>query len=448
MIDESPDIGSNAPVTASGAKFLDTTGSEDPGLDDTTTAHHSTLEVPALSMEEQMEYMQLMDAENDEEDQSVSQCQCKLFIGGLSWETDEQALTTHFEQFGEVTDVMVVYNRTAGVSRGFGFVTFKDREVAQHVISVQHRINDKSVEAKLAVQKGEQVRESFDEKMARQIFVGGLPPNTTSDQLKEWAQALFGKEKVTNAIAVLDLETKTTRGFGFVNFSSPEMVEVAVQPGLVYDMAGKRVEVKRAQAQLHHQRSYFRGVPNQKGKGARHDTRYRRDPQPRQGGGKGARRKGSKGSKGEHGRKGGGRGRHQQSWGAPPPGMQYMQMPDGVPTFYAPVDSTSVLLLHQMYQQQQHAAPPPPPPPPPPHVAGAQQSLQMPPPPYAPPTAFNGSAAPPLAQVPLPQYGDPPLNPSQGAMVYGSLNGFNGSATDGNALLHSDVSFGGTMRYD
>ena len=28
---------------------------------------------------------------------------CKLFIGGLSWDTDEDALLTYFRQFGEVT---------------------------------------------------------------------------------------------------------------------------------------------------------------------------------------------------------------------------------------------------------------------------------------------------------------------------------------------------------
>ena len=143
-----------------------------------------------ISLEEAQAYMQMMEDHDGSTDASKigGQCQCKLFIGGLSWDTNEAVLRSHFEEYGEVTDVMVVYNRTAGVSRGFGFVTFKDRHVAEAVVCQQHRINNKSVEAKLAVQKGEQVRESFDQKMARQIFVGGLPPNTTSDELKEWAQ--------------------------------------------------------------------------------------------------------------------------------------------------------------------------------------------------------------------------------------------------------------------
>ena len=49
---------------------------------------------------------------------------------------------------------------------------------------------------------GEHVAESLEEKMSKQIFVGGLPHNTTSDQLKEWAQRQFGPHNLANAIAV------------------------------------------------------------------------------------------------------------------------------------------------------------------------------------------------------------------------------------------------------
>lgn len=175
---------------------------------------------------------------------------CKLFIGGLSWDTDEAALTAYFSRFGEVVDAMVVYNHTMGVSRGFGFVTFKERGVAEAMVTITHCINEKTVEAKLALPKGEHVAESLEEKMSKQIFVGGLPHNTTSDQLKEWAQRQFGPHNLSNAIAVIDLKTKVTRGFGFIQFTTPEMVDFAVQTGLHYEMNAKKVTVKRAQA--HH----------------------------------------------------------------------------------------------------------------------------------------------------------------------------------------------------
>mgnify|MGYP001107548862 CR=1 FL=1 len=50
----------------------------------------------------------------------------KLFVGGLSWGTDDNALRIAFEEYGEVTDAKVITDRETGRSRGFGFVTFAE----------------------------------------------------------------------------------------------------------------------------------------------------------------------------------------------------------------------------------------------------------------------------------------------------------------------------------
>ena len=50
----------------------------------------------------------------------------KLFVGGLSWNTDDHGLRMAFEQHGEVTDAKVITDRDTGRSRGFGFVTFSE----------------------------------------------------------------------------------------------------------------------------------------------------------------------------------------------------------------------------------------------------------------------------------------------------------------------------------
>ena len=50
----------------------------------------------------------------------------KLFVGGLSWNTDDAELRNAFEAHGEVTEAKVINDRETGRSRGFGFVTFVD----------------------------------------------------------------------------------------------------------------------------------------------------------------------------------------------------------------------------------------------------------------------------------------------------------------------------------
>ena len=52
----------------------------------------------------------------------------KLFVGGLAWATDSNGLRAAFEQYGKVTDAVVVQDRETQRSRGFGFVTFEKDE--------------------------------------------------------------------------------------------------------------------------------------------------------------------------------------------------------------------------------------------------------------------------------------------------------------------------------
>ena len=58
----------------------------------------------------------------------------RLYVGNLSFNSDNDTLRQAFEAFGEVTDVHVVADRETGRSRGFGFVTLGSSEAAQNAI--------------------------------------------------------------------------------------------------------------------------------------------------------------------------------------------------------------------------------------------------------------------------------------------------------------------------
>lgn len=51
----------------------------------------------------------------------------KVFVGNLSWGTDNRSLGLHFASAGRVLGAEVVTDRETGKSRGFGFVKFADR---------------------------------------------------------------------------------------------------------------------------------------------------------------------------------------------------------------------------------------------------------------------------------------------------------------------------------
>ena len=58
----------------------------------------------------------------------------KLFVGGLSWNTDDEGLRQAFATHGTVTDAKVITDRDTGRSRGFGFVTMGDAATAAEAV--------------------------------------------------------------------------------------------------------------------------------------------------------------------------------------------------------------------------------------------------------------------------------------------------------------------------
>eukprot|EP00322_Chrysochromulina_rotalis_P002694 CAMPEP_0115865962 /NCGR_PEP_ID=MMETSP0287-20121206/20003_1 /TAXON_ID=412157 /ORGANISM="Chrysochromulina rotalis, Strain UIO044" /LENGTH=291 /DNA_ID=CAMNT_0003320513 /DNA_START=70 /DNA_END=942 /DNA_ORIENTATION=+ len=75
----------------------------------------------------------------------------KVFVGGLSRETTTDGLRLYFERFGEISDCVVMKDRSTGAPRGFGFVTYSSQVVADRVVHHRHVIDGKEVEAKPAV---------------------------------------------------------------------------------------------------------------------------------------------------------------------------------------------------------------------------------------------------------------------------------------------------------
>lgn len=230
----------------------------------------------------------------------------KIFVGGLSWETDESSLRQYFEAYGEVLDCVIMRDRHTGHPRGFGFVTFAKDEVAERAASRRHDLDGRQVEAKRAVPRnefgtgapgggnaggmGNQSQSGIAASYMRgaggaagadprfgygagaqvptgaaaaavpgggsgrshhttrgKVFVGGLPSQCGNEEFKSYFQN-FGE--VVDAQVMIDHNTGNSRGFGFVTFANEATVETVVGPGRSntrHEIMGKTVEVKRAE---------------------------------------------------------------------------------------------------------------------------------------------------------------------------------------------------------
>lgn len=69
----------------------------------------------------------------------------KLYVGGLPYATQEDALKEYFSQAGNVVSAVIIMDKMSGRSKGFGFVEMSTDEEAQNAISM---FNDKEFEGR------------------------------------------------------------------------------------------------------------------------------------------------------------------------------------------------------------------------------------------------------------------------------------------------------------
>ncbi|XP_012828555.1 PREDICTED: heterogeneous nuclear ribonucleoprotein 1-like [Erythranthe guttata] len=137
--------------------------------------------------------------------------QGKLFIGGISWETNEERLKEHFHGYGDVLQAVVMRDKITGKPRGFGFVVFADPSILDRVLEDSHVIDGRTV--------------TLSEDGFRQYFES------------------YGT--VTDVVIMYDQQTNRPRGFGFISVDSEEAVDMVLHKTF-HELSGKQVEVKRA----------------------------------------------------------------------------------------------------------------------------------------------------------------------------------------------------------
>jgi RNA recognition motif-containing protein len=81
----------------------------------------------------------------------------KLFVGNLSWGTDEESLKDHFAKIGPVVSVRIVSDPYTGKSKGFGFVEMESADHAQLAIKElnDQPLGDRNLRINLALERSE-----------------------------------------------------------------------------------------------------------------------------------------------------------------------------------------------------------------------------------------------------------------------------------------------------
>ncbi|XP_031748359.1 heterogeneous nuclear ribonucleoprotein A3 isoform X1 [Xenopus tropicalis] len=166
----------------------------------------------------------------------------KLFIGGLSFETTDDSLREHFEQWGKLTDCVVMRDPQTKRSRGFGFVTYSCVEEVDAAMSARpHKVDGRVVEPKRAVSREDSARPGAH-LTVKKIFVGGIKEDTEEYHLRDYFQS-YGKIETIEVME--DRQSGKKRGFAFVTFDDHDTVDkIVVQK--YHTINGHNCEVKKA----------------------------------------------------------------------------------------------------------------------------------------------------------------------------------------------------------
>ncbi|NXA57572.1 ROA1 protein, partial [Nothocercus julius] len=166
----------------------------------------------------------------------------KLFIGGLSFETTDESLRSHFEQWGTLTDCVVMRDPNTKRSRGFGFVTYSSVEEVDAAMNARpHKVDGRVVEPKRAVSREDSQRPGAH-LTVKKIFVGGIKEDTEEHHLRDYF-GQYGKIEVVEIMT--DRGSGKKRGFAFVTFDDHDSVDkIVIQK--YHTVNGHNCEVRKA----------------------------------------------------------------------------------------------------------------------------------------------------------------------------------------------------------
>ncbi|OAX41953.1 polyadenylate binding protein [Rhizopogon vinicolor AM-OR11-026] len=159
-----------------------------------------------------------------------------LYVKNLDVEVTQEEFEALFNKYGDVTSAIIQVDEE-GKSKGFGFVNYASHDEAQRAVDGLHdtEINGKKLfvsRAQKKAEREEELRRSYEqakmEKLSKYAGVNLYVKNLEDDVDDEKLRAEFEPFGAITSCKVMHDEKGSSKGFGFVCFSSPEEASKAV----------------------------------------------------------------------------------------------------------------------------------------------------------------------------------------------------------------------------
>ncbi|KAG9294976.1 hypothetical protein G9A89_017770 [Geosiphon pyriformis] len=185
-----------------------------------------------------------------------------VFVGNLSYNTDQEKLRQEFAEAGEILDVRIVTNRDNGTSKGFGYIDFANAEGANAAVQLSgkevdgRRVKIEISEPSTRSNNKDDQNSTFSPKqnlspVTDTLFLGNLSFDVSENHIAE----LFGEYGSIVSIRLPKFpDTQRPRGFGYIQFADTEAAQMAIKSNgqdfmgrnIRLDFAGGRDSTNRA----------------------------------------------------------------------------------------------------------------------------------------------------------------------------------------------------------
>ena len=162
-----------------------------------------------------------------------------IFVGGLSSRCQRQHLFEYFKQFGNILKCEPqMWKRSNMRCRGFALIQCGDSATYKAILAQpRHHFQGRNIECKKYFKSKEKLNQYNKELIQRKLFVGGLPPKATTQDLEELFKEIG---EIDIAYIITHHKTGRSKGFGYVCFKAKEARDRALRIK-DFEMFGKMV---------------------------------------------------------------------------------------------------------------------------------------------------------------------------------------------------------------
>ncbi|KAI8542141.1 hypothetical protein RHMOL_Rhmol08G0116200 [Rhododendron molle] len=217
-----------------------------------------------------------------EEMRAPSKKVTRIFVARIPPSVTDEAFRSHFEQYGDITDIYMPKDPSTKGHRGIGFITYANAESVDNLMAETHELGGSTVVVDRATPKEDDFRPIsrmpqggygaynayitaatryaalgaptlYDHPgamygrresargMSKKIFVGRLPQEATTDDLRQH----FGRfGRIFDVYIPKDPKRTGHRGFGFVTFAEDGVAERVSRRS--HEICGQQVAIDTA----------------------------------------------------------------------------------------------------------------------------------------------------------------------------------------------------------